>query len=391
MCWLKRYLWEVGIALAGLLFFLVLMLWVPLSAAAYEGTSGLPAPTSATVQLTPTVDVTATMTALQEDKLRQEIQQLKNQNEHDLLGWLRTNAAILLSTLVVVIGGLIGLFRWFGDRQGEREKRAEERFQSIVEGLGDKKEGRKVGAAIMLRTFLRPGYEQFYSQAFDLAVAYLRLRHVDPDEPEPLDSLTQALAIVFKEAFPLARDLLKQDPLFIDAIGTRLDSAYLARSDLKHVRLPEAYLRKVNFYRAKISDANLREAKLCYAFLTGADLTKTKLPRADLREAKLSRADLTEANLSGANLAGANIEDAQSLKNTNLRGVNGLTKEQLEACKAKGAIIDEDTTNSSSQSVTAPSPPPQSNVAQAPSAPPAQVNTPPSTDVSSTTSSEPNP
>jgi hypothetical protein len=29
-------------------------------------------------------------------------------------------------------------------------------------------------------------------------------------------------------------------------------------------------------------------------------------------------------------------------KDTNLRGVKGLTKEQLQACKAKGAIVDED-------------------------------------------------
>ena len=30
------------------------------------------------------------------------------------------------------------------------------------------------------------------------------------------------------------------------------------------------------------------------------------------------------------------------MKDTNLRGVRGLTKERLKACKAKGAIIDED-------------------------------------------------
>src|SRR5947209_5159697 len=91
MRWLKRDIWKVGMALAGLLLLLVLLVWVKVEVAgAYEGTSGLATPV--TVQATPTVDVTATMTALQEDKLRQEIQQLKNQNEPDLLGWLRTNA-----------------------------------------------------------------------------------------------------------------------------------------------------------------------------------------------------------------------------------------------------------------------------------------------------------
>src|SRR5436853_585306 len=153
MCWLKRNMWKAGIALAGMLLLLVLMVWVPVSAAgAYERASGLPTPVTVTVQAVPTED--ATMTALNKEKLEQEIQQLKNQNEQlknqnelDLFGWLRSNASILLSTLVVVIGGLIGLWRWLGDRRGEREKRAEERFQSAVIGLGDEKEGPRIGAA----------------------------------------------------------------------------------------------------------------------------------------------------------------------------------------------------------------------------------------------------
>src|SRR6266516_7977521 len=185
MCWLKNDLWKVGIAIVGMLLLPILMVWVPVSAtSAYEGMSGLATPVTGTMQATPTVD--ATVVALNKEKLAQEVQQLKNQNATDLSGWIRMNAAILLSTLVVVIGGLIGLFRWLGDRldeyekrredqRNEQEKRAEERFQAAVTGLGDEKKGAKIGAAILLRTFLRPGYEEFYTQTFDLAVAHLRL------------------------------------------------------------------------------------------------------------------------------------------------------------------------------------------------------------------------
>ena len=180
----KRNMWKASIAVVGMLLLLVLMVWVPASTAgAYEGTLELAGQGMGTVQATPTED--ATVAALNKEKLAQEVQQLKNQNEPDLLGWFRTNASILLSTLVVVVGGLIGLFRWFGDRRDERVKRAEERFQSAVTGLGDEKEGAKIGAAILLRTFLRPGYEQFWLQTFDLAVANLRLprtSHV-PEDP----------------------------------------------------------------------------------------------------------------------------------------------------------------------------------------------------------------
>ena len=73
MRWLKRDLRKVGLALVGLLFFLVVMLWIPVSAAAYEGTSGLVTPTPATAQETPTVHPTptvdATVTALQKEQL----------------------------------------------------------------------------------------------------------------------------------------------------------------------------------------------------------------------------------------------------------------------------------------------------------------------------------
>lgn len=97
-----------------------------------KGTSGLAMPI--TTQATPTED--ATVTALNKEKLAQEVQQVKIQNAPDLSSWLRTNAVILLSTLVVVIGGLIGLFRWFGDRRSEREKQAEVCFQAALTGSG---------------------------------------------------------------------------------------------------------------------------------------------------------------------------------------------------------------------------------------------------------------
>src|SRR5215470_12586166 len=178
MRWLKREMWKGSIVSAGILLFLILTLWIHISAAhADERALRFVAPATLTVQMTPTED--ATLTALNKEKLAQEVQQLKNQNAPDPLSWLRTNAAILVSTLVVVIGGLIGLFRWFGDRGSEREKReeeqqcwledrkaervkrAEEQFKSTVEGLGGEREEARVGAAIVLRTFLRPGYEEF--------------------------------------------------------------------------------------------------------------------------------------------------------------------------------------------------------------------------------------
>ena len=389
MRWLKRKLWKTGIAIAGMLLLLMLMAWISVVAAgAREEASGSTGPVTVTVLATPTED--ATVTTLSKEKLDQEVKQLEEQNEPNLFEWLRTNASILLSTLVVVIGALIGLWRWLGDRRDEhekrredqrteQEKRAEERFQSAVTGLGDEKEGSRIGAAILLRTFLRPGYEQFYTQTFDLAVANLRLPRTphppeDPNTPLPLSTLSQALIVVFREAFPLARSQNKRSPESLDTTGIQLDNAYLRGADLKQVWMPQASLRKVDLSGADLGEANLSEAKLSGAKLSEANLSRTKLSGADLsgadlreaklneadlnrayfngawlsgadlsgadlREAKLNEADLSWAKLSGAYLSGADLNGANfseadlsgaDLREANLRGVVGLTKGHLE-------------------------------------------------------------
>ncbi len=225
-----------------------------------------------------------------------------------------------------MIGGLVGLFRWLGDRRDAQDKdlktQAEKRFKTAVAALGDERESVQVGGAILLRSFLhkedKKSYERYYTQVFDLAIAHLRLPRTpnspeDPNAPLPLTTLRQALIVVFKEAFPLARDRLlkEQGTQFLsqslDASGIQLDIAYLRRADLEQARMPHASLRG-----------------------------------AELRGADLSRADLWGADLSRVR----DLEEVRSLDHTDLRRVIGLTKEQLEACKAKGAIIDEDSATS---------------------------------------------
>ena len=338
----KKDLWKAGSALT-MLFFLVLLWWTPVSAAdMYRGTSGLATPATITVLVTPTED--ATVTALNKEQLTQQVAT----QQHTWDNWFWDNAATVLSsalsTFVIVIGALFGLWRWrrdrrdaqgkeLKDREREREQRAEERFQAAVSGLGNEREEVRVGAAILLRTFLRPGHEEFYVQTFDLAIAHLRLSRTsklpeDPSAPLPLTTLSQALIVIFKEAFPLARSQIQGSLQALDATGIFLDNAYLTRADLKQARMRHASLRNTNFYRATLSGARLFQSNL-------------------------SGANLKETDLSGADLGETNIEDARSLEKADLRGVTGLTREQLATCKAKGAIIEEDPITSASLSTAA--------------------------------------
>ncbi len=191
MRWLKRDRWKAGIALTGILLLLVLMVWVPVSAAGtYEEVSGLAATVTGTVQATPTED--ATVTALDKEKLAQEIDQLKNQNY-----WAWTTIGPILVGFAGILAALYSFItwirnrqdeqkkrgeeqkRWLEDRKDEREKRAEERFQTVATGLGSERKEARIAAATILRTFLRAEYHQFHRQAFDLAVAYLQPLGID--------------------------------------------------------------------------------------------------------------------------------------------------------------------------------------------------------------------
>ena len=107
MSWLKRDRWKAGFGLAGMLLLLVLMVWVPVSGVgAYEGTSGLATPIVEMVQATPTED--ATVTALNKERLAQDV----SQQQRTWTNWLWISAATISSTLVIVIGALIGLVQF---------------------------------------------------------------------------------------------------------------------------------------------------------------------------------------------------------------------------------------------------------------------------------------
>ncbi len=59
MRWLKSDIWKAGIAIAGLLLLLLVMIWIPVSAAgAHEGALGPAGPAAVIVQVTTTANST---------------------------------------------------------------------------------------------------------------------------------------------------------------------------------------------------------------------------------------------------------------------------------------------------------------------------------------------
>lgn len=301
-------------------------------------------------QTSPTIDPTVTA-------LKKEI--LKNQTN-----WYWSNLTALISTLIsgptLLITAIWAYIRWRREHKSEQERRDidhridqerrdEDRFQNVVSGLGSERIEARVGAAILLRTFLSQRYERFHGQAFDLAVAHLRLRHINPNKPEPVDSLSQALIRVFKESFPQVRNaLLAQSATnptsILDATGVCLDNAYLSGADLEKIWLRSAFLRKARLWKTNLSNAYLKYANLEEAFLEEANLSGADLGSANFSRARISRAIFNGARLGDANFTGATLiethpEEAESLEGTILREVKGLSEEQLVLCQTKGAIV----------------------------------------------------
>lgn len=161
----------------------------------------------------------------------------------------------------------------------------------------------------------------------------------------------------------------------ISLVGIILDGADLQRAMLREVKFEKASLREVNFHRADLWRANLQAANLERANLAGADLWASFLDGANLQKANLENtlldkaclrsADLRGANFKAASLEKADLKDAKiqdiNLEKTNLRraylggvegfeevrslsgtiliDVEGLTQEQIEFARSRGAKV----------------------------------------------------
>jgi Pentapeptide repeats (8 copies)/Pentapeptide repeats (9 copies) len=117
------------------------------------------------------------------------------------------------------------------------------------------------------------------------------------------------------------------------------DGADLRNADFRYAK----FSRKTNLSGAKLSEANLNKVEIGFGIEiidsreTRFNLSYSKLDGADLENADLTGADLGSANLGGANLKNATLTDAKlvdaDLTNTDLRGVKGLTPQQVRMAK----------------------------------------------------------
>jgi Pentapeptide repeats (8 copies) len=233
---------------------------------------------------------------LQEQKLREEVRQLRIQNDRagslreELLAW-----APFITVLVGVFGVVLPVVHEVRQQRDQRaaeleqrrleeerrleqraaeleQRRIEERrrfdslFAQAVADLGSSRESVQVSAAIALQSFLRAEYNEFHPQIHAVLCANLAIEH------SPL--VGRFIVRAFQDSIRLHLGWRRQqsDPTPLD-----LANCQMPRVDLEGLDLGE---------RADIAFASFR--------------------RANLRSVRLFRAEGYEAILDGAHLSRAN-------------------------------------------------------------------------------------
>jgi BTB/POZ domain-containing protein KCTD9 len=124
--------------------------------------------------------------------------------------------------------------------------------------------------------------------------------------------------------------------------NTNLNYVNLSGSNLNSANLSHCYLISSNFSNARLNQANMEgchmnNTNLSDAFLSGGNFSNASLIKGNLKNANCIMANfensfLMEADMRNANLLGTNLKNANLYK-TDLRGVKGLTIEQIEMVK----------------------------------------------------------
>jgi hypothetical protein len=250
----------------------------------------------------------------------------------------------------------------------QQDQQVTERFTRAIDQLGaatDDKESKpkieiRLGGIYALERIAKDSPKRDYSTIVEVLCAYVRenARRAPVEGDKEQEALSrppadiQAVLDVLKrlredpelQQYLSSLDLRDTDLQGADLYRASLAEAILARADLAGTNLAKANLKGAELQRSRLTGANLIRTNLQGAILDEAELQEALLRITDLREANLEKSDLrgasfemtdlrraslSEADLREANFQGPLLQEAQ-LRGANLRGVAGLTQEQLE-------------------------------------------------------------
>ncbi len=126
--------------------------------------------------------------------------------------------------------------------------------------------------------------------------------------------------------------LAKTNLNYANLAGSNMNSANISNAFLIESNLVNARLNQTNLENSNLNQANMENSYASGANFKDAYLIKASLENAFLIKTNFKNAFLMEANLKNAYVTGADFENA-SLYKADLRGVKGLTLDQLAKAK----------------------------------------------------------
>lgn len=120
--------------------------------------------------------------------------------------------------------------------------------------------------------------------------------------------------------------------------GARINQAQASQAIFAGAIMRNTGLVGTNCSQSNFSKADMQELIALRTDFSAANLSGADLRNAHLNQSNVANADFKGANLSGADVSGVDLSAAKDLTNTVLIGVKGVSEEQLEVLRKRGAI-----------------------------------------------------
>lgn len=239
---------------------------------------------------------------LSEEKSRQEVIGLRLKNEKQQLFWgnLMTTFGPLATTIVALLGALLGLRNYLDTREKERLENASGELKDILTQAADESERLRIVGVVGLQHFFTRDKKEYHLRALSSLVAMARL---EQDE-EVLNNIGIA-----------AEQAVKQLDLTI------LQQVSWRNVVLKNVDFSGQTLRGVDFRDAILEDADFSGCDLINSCFVNSRLNGACFDNANLQRADLTYADLAGTSFINADLSSAILEHTKVLR-MNLRNAN---------------------------------------------------------------------
>ncbi|PWD98234.1 pentapeptide repeat-containing protein [Marinilabilia rubra] len=297
------------------------------------------------------------------EKIKQEVENLKSENQVKPIIKILPSFAGVLTALVAVVGVIISFFKYIKEKRIELEQKKDEtklrlvtKFDSIINNLCAASNSVRAGAAVSLLTFLRPEYKNFHKQIYLILLANLKTELSNNINSLMLKTFEEAGRLKFKEfrnpikdKFPeensLELDLTRMNMYRLDFNGMKgLSNVDFSFSKLQHANLVDCiFIRskgfKTDFSYARLSRSNLLEGRFNESNFEGvqfheSNLISAKLKHTNLKNAEFQKAYLQDAILDGADIRGAKFEQAD-LNNAFFRKIKYNDADLLSIIRSK--------------------------------------------------------